>query len=149
MIGKLTTACLMAVLVSVGLGNALEIVQKESKLSGEETVQGLVKAIKGKGLKVFTIVDHKSAAREYGLDMPFEKVIIFGNPKVGTKFMLENPQVGVELPLRILVYEREGKTFIVYKEPLSIEKDYKLQKFHKFFLKLSKNLGKLTDRFAK
>ncbi len=146
---RFVIACLTAVIMSVGLGNALEIVQKESKLSGEETVKRLVEAIKGKGLKVFTIVDHRSAAKEYGLDMHFEKVIIFGNPKVGTKFMLENPQVGVELPLRILVYEREGKTFIVYKEPLSIEKDYKLQKFHEFFLKLSKNLDKLTDRFAK
>ncbi len=144
---KLTV--ILSALVWFGLSYSTELVQKESRFSGEETVKRIVETVKRKGLKVFTIVDHKRAAEEYGLDMPFEKVVIFGNPRVGTKFMLEDPRVGVELPLRILVYERKGRVYMVYKDPLSIEKDYKLKKFHRFFLKLSENLDKLTDRLAR
>ncbi len=43
-----------------------------------------------------------------GLAMPPTKVIIFGNPKAGTPLMLANPQVGVDLPLKVLVCEPES-----------------------------------------
>ncbi len=128
---------------------AYEFVIKESRFNGETTVNKIVKILKNKGLKIFTIIDHQKAAEEYGLKMPFEKVIIFGNPKVGTKFMLENPVVGIELPLKILVYSRKGKTYLVYKSPMEIEKEYKLQRYHKFFIKLGKGLKKITDMVSK
>ncbi|WP_457600606.1 DUF302 domain-containing protein [Hydrogenivirga sp.] len=144
---KLSTFMLAVVLF--GFSFSVELVKKESRFSGEDTVRRIVEAVREKGLKVFAVIDHRKAAKEFGLRMPFEKVIVFGNPKVGTRFMLEKPEVGVELPLRILVYEKGGKTFIVYKSPASIEKEYGLERFHQFFVKLSENLDRLTDRLVR
>ncbi len=82
-----------------------------------ETVQKLVAAIEGHGIKVFARIDHAAAAREVGLELHPELVIVFGNPKVGTQLMLDDPQVGLDLPLRILVYERGGQVTLAYHDP--------------------------------
>ena len=66
-----------------------------------ETVTRLLDAISQKGLMVFAQIDHAAAAREAGMDLPDEVVIVFGNPRAGTALMQADPRVGIELPLAI------------------------------------------------
>ncbi len=129
--------------------NASEIIVKESRFSGEETVNMIKTIIKNKGLKIFKVIDHQKEAKNVGLKLQFETLIIFGNPKVGTKFMQENPLVGLELPLKILVFEKNQKTFIAYKDPKYMIDTYKLEKYKGILNKISKNLNKLTNKFSK
>lgn len=46
------------------------------------------------------------------------QLVIFGNPKVGTPAMVENPLSGLALPLKVLVYEDDGQTLMPWEEPL-------------------------------
>ncbi len=95
-----------------------EYITEKSKFSPEKTVQILEKAIKSKKLTVFTEIDHQQAAKKAGLQMNFETLIIFGNPKMGTVLMKKNPVLGLELPLKILVWEDNNhNTFVSYKNP--------------------------------
>ncbi len=81
------------------------IVRLESPYTFAETVQRLLAALAEKGIKVFATIDQQAEARAAGLAMPPTTLIIFGNPSAGTPLMLADPQVGVDLPLKVLVCE--------------------------------------------
>lgn len=79
------------------------------------TIAQLEAAIKARGMKVFTTIDHAAAAREFGLKMPPATVVIFGNPKGGTPNFLKKPTLAIDLPLKMLVWEsKDGKTYVTY-----------------------------------
>ena len=66
----------------------------------------------------FKTIDHAKAAEKIGLRLKPETVVMFGNPKIGTKLMQCNPTMGLDLPLRILfTADEEGKTSITYTNP--------------------------------
>jgi uncharacterized protein (DUF302 family) len=83
----------------------------------DETVEKLVAAIESRGIKVFARIDHAAAARDVGLELDPEQVIVFGSPRAGTQLMVDDPRVGLDLPLRILVYERGGQVTLAYHDP--------------------------------
>src|SRR5260370_26083377 len=80
------------------------VISKPSPYSVDETIRRLDEVVRGKGLTVFSRIDHRSGAREVGLDMQDEQVLIFGNPRAGTPLMVARPLVGLDLPLRVLVW---------------------------------------------
>ena len=94
-------------------GSGLKTIASEN--NAVETVSKLEAAIKAKGMKVFTRIDHAAAAREAGLTMPPATVVIFGAPKGGTPNFLKKPTLAIDLPLKALVWQnKEGKVFVTY-----------------------------------
>jgi uncharacterized protein (DUF302 family) len=89
------------------------IVSLRSPYPFRETVQRLLAAFADKGIKVFATIDQRAEALAVGLSLPPTTLILFGNPKAGTPLMLANPQAGVDLPLKVLVYERSPGDVIV------------------------------------
>lgn len=81
------------------------IVSLKSQHPFADTVQRLLAAFAGRGIKVFATIDQRAEALAVGMSMPPTTLIIFGNPKAGTPLMLSNPQSGVDLPLKVLVSE--------------------------------------------
>lgn len=66
-------------------------------------------------MPVFATVDHAANARGADLQLRPTTVLTFGNPKVGTKLMNENQAIGLDLPLRMLVWQdARGRTWIGY-----------------------------------
>ena len=66
-------------------------------------------------------IDHTAAAAQVGLDLRPTEVLIFGNPKGGTPIMQDAQTSGIDLPLKVLVWEdAEGKTWIGYNDPVWI-----------------------------
>ena len=76
-----------------------------SRYSIGETVEKLKAAIAGKGLHLFSHIDHGAGAVQAGLSMPAAHVLIFGSPKAGTPLMVARPLLALELPLKVLVWE--------------------------------------------
>lgn len=101
-----------------------------SPYSFDETVSKLEEAIKGKGINIFSIIDHKEAGAKVQEDLHPTKVILFGSPKVGTPIMREAPYIALFLPLKVLVVEKEGAVEVVYQRPRvfarMVKKDAKL-----------------------
>ncbi len=52
--------------------------------------------------------------------------MIFGNPSVGTPLMQEDPCVGVELPLRMLIWQDSDGTHVGYLDPRELADRYGL-----------------------
>jgi len=103
------------------------VISKPSPYSVDETIRRLDEVVRGKGLTVFSRIDHRSGAREVGLDMQDEQVLIFGNPRAGTPLMVARPLVGLDLPLRMLVWRAsDGRVWASYQDSAFIAKRYGL-----------------------
>ena len=74
------------------------------------TLSRLQTAPQAAGLAVFPTFDHADAARKAGLAVRPTTVVAFGNPAAGTKLMQSNQMAGIDLPLKILVWETESGT---------------------------------------
>ena len=89
------------------------LIRTRSKFSAEETADRFEDAVLEKGLKVFPRFDHQQAAEEYGLELDDNIVLMFGNPRYGTPFMVEqNPQAGIDFPPKAQVYGEDGKVWL-------------------------------------
>ena len=86
----------------------------ESRYSFAQTVQRLHTAVTERGMTVFAVIDHQAAAQKDGLSMQPATVIVFGTPKAGTPLMVKDPAFALQLPLRVLVTETDGKVQVVY-----------------------------------
>ena len=70
------------------------------------------------GMKVFARIDHAAGAAEVGLELRPTELIIFGNARGGTPLMQSVQTVGIDLPLKALVWEdASGTTWVSHNEP--------------------------------
>jgi len=92
-----------------------------------ETVAALVAAIERRGLTVLARVDHAAGARAVDLELEDEEVVLFGNPRSGTPLMQADRRIGIELPLRILVWREGDDVFLAHADPRELSKDYDVE----------------------
>lgn len=88
-----------------------------SKLPMADAESALVKALDTAGLKVAARIDHTANARSVGQDLAPTVLLIFGNPAAGTKLMQAGRTVAIDLPIKILLWEQDGKVFVSYNTP--------------------------------
>jgi uncharacterized protein (DUF302 family) len=94
------------------------IIDIPSSHSVDQTVEKLKDILQAKGITLFALVDHSGEAEKSGMKMRPTKLLIFGNPKAGTPLMLAAPRSGIDLPLKILIWEdAEGKVWVSYNSP--------------------------------
>jgi uncharacterized protein (DUF302 family) len=93
------------------------MVVKPSASGYRETASALIEAIERRGLTVFARIDHAAGARAAGLELTDEEVVIFGDAVNGTPLMQSDRRIGLELPLRMLVWSEAGQTFLGYDDP--------------------------------
>jgi uncharacterized protein (DUF302 family) len=98
-----------------------------SKYDPTETATRLEAAIQAKGMTVFAKIDHAVGAIEVGLSLRPTLLVIFGTARGGTPLMQVDQSVGIDLPLKALVWQHTaGKTWISYNEPEWISKRHGL-----------------------
>jgi len=94
------------------------VVRIVSHHSVADTAARLESALKERGILVFAHLDFTADAARAGLTMRPEQLLIFGNPKAGTPLMQAQPTVGLDLPLKALIWEdAEGRVTIAYNDP--------------------------------
>ncbi len=115
-----------------------------SRFDHAETMRRLVDAVNQRGLTVFGRIDHAAGARATGLELPDEQVLIFGNPQAGTELMQSDPKVGIELPLRVLVWAQADAVHVGYNDPRELADGYALESQHPTLDAMSKLLAGLV-----
>jgi uncharacterized protein (DUF302 family) len=79
--------------------------------------------VKARGLTVFARIDHAAGAAAAGLSLRPTEVLIFGNAKGGTPLMQPVQTIGIDLPLKALVWQDgSGTTFLSYNDPAWLAK---------------------------
>ena len=120
-----------------------------SRQSFDETYQTLKQAIESKGLKVIAEIDHAENAKSADMKLPPTKVILFGNPKMGTPLMKTKQSMALDLPQRMAVYEdAQGKVHIVYNNPKVTAKKHQLEGQDEIIKKTSGALKMLANKAA-
>lgn len=89
-----------------------------SNFAPSETMDRLETEIKAHGMTVFARINHAALAAEAELALRPTEVIVFGNPRAGTPLMQANQTIGIDLPLKALVWQdAAGKTWLSFNEP--------------------------------
>lgn len=83
-----------------------------------ETVERLRRAIVDLGMTIAAEIDHAAAAASAGLHLRPTRVLVFGNALAGTPLMQVAPTIGIDLPLRALVWtDEDGTTWLACNDP--------------------------------
>ena len=94
------------------------LIVRPSRHDPKATMDRLVAAVTSRGVAVIARVDHAGAAAAVGLALAPTEALIFGNPKAGTPLMQAAQTIGIDLPLRALVWrDASGATFVGYNDP--------------------------------
>ena len=90
----------------------------KSAFGPAETMKRLEAEVKAKGLTVFAHINHAEGASAVGLSLRPTDLLIFGNAKGGTPLMQSMQTIGIDLPLKALVWQDEkGTTWLSYNDP--------------------------------
>ena len=95
------------------------LVTKRSRFDPEETMTRLEAEVRAKGMTVFARIDHAAGAAAVALRLRPTDLLIFGAAKGGTPLMQAAQTIGIDLPLKALVWQDEdGTTFVSYNDPI-------------------------------
>ena len=98
-----------------------------SSYGTKDTMDRLEAEIKARGMTVFARVDHAAGAAEVALSLRPTELLIFGNARGGTPLMQSDQIVGIDLPLKALVWQdASGKTWLSYNDPSWLAKRHGL-----------------------
>ena len=128
--------------------SGIETVSSGNGFSG--TVDRFKAALRTKGIKLAFELDHQ--ANGAGVDESLGKthLLLFGNPKLGTPLMRSARSIGIDLPMKVLIWEdANGKTFLTYNDPLYLAGRHGIKDNKAVFEKMSKVLEMLTATAAK
>ena len=98
------------------------LITVRSSFGPEETMNRFEAEVRVKGMTVFAHIDHAAGAAAAGLPLRPTDLLIFGAAKGGTPLMQAAQTIGIDLPLKVLVWQDEaGTTFLSYNDPAYLD----------------------------
>ena len=147
---RLTKAVLGAfVLVFAGIAVAGasddDMITKKSSYDVATTLDRLEKIVEEKGIRVMARVDHAKNAQDVSMELRPTQLLIFGNPKLGTALMQVDQRIGLDLPMKVLVWEdQNGNVWLAYVDPRELAERHGIDGDHEVVTKLRKALDAFT-----
>lgn len=136
-----------AFVLMTGHAFASDLITKPSPHSVTVTVDRLVAAVEGAGAKVFARIDHAAGAASVGAELRPTQTLMFGNPKLGTPAMQADQASGLDLPLRVVVYQDQaGQVHLAYHPPAKLAEDHNVPADAEVLKKMTGALNKLTNK---
>lgn len=141
-----TVIVLFQVVSSVAADGTAKV---QSSFGVKETGDRLEQVLKEKGMKVFNRIDHSAGAQAVGVDLRDTELLIFGNPKVGAPLMKCQQSVGLDLPMKALIWKAEdGSVFISYNTPAYLKNRHAVSGCDQVLKKVEKALAAFTSAAA-
>jgi uncharacterized protein (DUF302 family) len=122
-----------------------DLVTLPSAHGAVETVERLKSMLSQKKIQLFADIDHAAGAQKVGLSLRPTRLLIFGNPQAGTPLMQSQQSIGLDLPLRVLIWEDEaGKVWLSYHQLESLAQRHHVLDHDESVKALSAGLAALT-----
>jgi uncharacterized protein (DUF302 family) len=102
------------------------VVELTASGDADQVEERLREALDAHGLQLFARIDHAAGAHKADVEMDADVLLIFGNTRVGTPLMQADPRVGIELPLRMLIWQSHDGTHVGYLDPRELAGRYAL-----------------------
>lgn len=127
------------------------LVTVESEFAFEETYDRLRSAIEGnENLRILAEVDHGANAEGVGRTLPPTRLILFGNPDLGTPLMENARTTAIDLPQKLLVWAgTDGRVFITYNDPAYLQRRHGIEGRDEVLTAIAGALGNLTGGAAR
>ena len=94
------------------------LMTRQGRHGPAETMSRLEAAVKAKGMTVFARIDHAAGAAEAGLSLRPTDLLAFGDARGGTPLMQAAQTIGLDLPLKVLVWQdASGVTWLSWNDP--------------------------------
>jgi uncharacterized protein (DUF302 family) len=98
-----------------------------SSYGPQDTMSRFEAEVSAKGMTVFAQIDHAAGAAAVGLSLRPTALLIFGNANAGTPLMQSMQTIGIDLPLKALVWQdASGGTWLSYDDPSWLAKRHGL-----------------------
>lgn len=137
---------LAAVLAGLGLPASAEIIRKSSPHSVAETADRLATAVEGAGAAVVGRIDHAAAAAGIDAELRPTTVLVFGNPALGTPVMQADQEAGLDLPMRVVIFEdADGAVTLAWHDPAELAESFAVPADLEALGMIAGALDKLTD----
>jgi len=122
------------------------IITKLSQQNFQSTYEKLRNIIsQNPNLKILLELDHQANAKSADLELAPTRIILFGNPNLGTPLMAAGDFTGLDLPQKILVSEREGVVSVSYNDPFYLKERHQIKGQDAILEKVAGALNKITD----
>ncbi|MRI82955.1 MAG: hypothetical protein C6I00_00905 [Nitratiruptor sp.] len=102
------------------------IIMKKSRYPFYETLVRVIYAIKAHNLSTAAVIDFKKRAKAFGVQIPSAISILISDPELESELVAKNPKIGVDLPLKIYIYQRTSGVFLTYHSPQEFKENYYL-----------------------
>ena len=137
----------VAILLACSTVHAAEgMISKVSNHSVRKTMDQFEQIVKDRGFVVVARVNHAKSAIKSGISLRPTELLIFGNPKLGSLLMQSNQTIGIDLPLKVLVWEDEkGTVKLAYNDPAWLAQRHGIEDQDKSFAKMTYALAELSD----
>ena len=121
------------------------LIRLASDYGSRQTADRFEQILLDKGFTVFNRIDHARGAAEVSEPLPPTEIIIFGNPKVGTKLMQCDRSVAIDLPQKALFWEdAEGKSWLAYNDPQYLAQRHNLEECKAVIQRIEQGLSNLA-----
>ena len=125
------------------------LINVQSDFNVKETTDRLESILNEKGMTIFNQINHSDAAQKVGVELRETRLIIFGNPKVGSPLMQCQQSVAVDLPQKAIIWEDDkSKVWISYNDPRYLGKRHNIIGCDEVISKVEKALSGITKAAA-
>ena len=93
-------------------------------------------------------LDHQKNAARVDLELGKTRMILFGNPRLGTPLMKTNILISLDLPQKFIVREQDGQVYIAFNDPAYLKDRHQIEGKDEVFEKISGALNKLANAAA-
>ncbi|MDO5978457.1 DUF302 domain-containing protein [Flavivirga spongiicola] len=123
------------------------IISKTSHQDFDTTYQTLKRVIENNpNLKIIAELNHQANASSVDLGLNPTRIIMFGNPNLGTPLMQNAQAIGLDLPQKILVYQNdEGVVKVSYNDPSYLKDRHGITNQEDVLNKIAVALDKITN----
>jgi uncharacterized protein (DUF302 family) len=130
-------------------GGTAGLVTLASSHSVDDTMQRIQELLQQSGIHIFAKVDHAAGARNVGMDLRPTQLILFGNAAAGTPLMQANQTIGIDLPLKMLVWEDgSGQAWLSYNRPEDLIRRHEIHGYEKIATTLAATLDRIAHTAA-
>jgi len=122
------------------------MVRKQSAHGVYASIDRLKGILEEQGLTIFADIDHSAGAKRVEMELRPTRLLIFGNPKLGTPLMQAAATTGLDLPQKAMAYrDDEGKVWLIYNDPMYLKQRHNIEGRDEVLKKIAGALGKMID----
>ena len=122
------------------------LVSVKSSHDAVTTANRLESALKAKGITVFARIDHARGAQSIGKTLKPTLLIIFGNPAMGTPLIQRSRSIGIDLPLKALIWEdHTGQVWLSYNTPDYLARRHGISEMGELIIKMETALSNFAQ----